>query len=91
MKLLPPKTFLKIKRDCFNKISINYTVTTKRNDMRITHPTTHKEQNVKDLKVIVDEDVKCVEFTVIGNSSEWRDAATYNAFHEANPSIVLDD
>ena len=58
--------------------------------MIITHPTTHKEQNVKDLKVIVDEDVRCVEFTVIGNSSEWLDAATYIAFREVNPDVVLE-
>lgn len=58
--------------------------------MKIMHPTTKKEQLIKDLKVIVDEDVKCVEFTVVGNSSEWRDATTYEAFKEANPDVVLE-
>ena len=66
---------------------------------KIVHPTTGKERYVKDLRIVfhiisnkgIDEDVKCVEFTVIGDNSEWPDWATYKDFREHNPEIHVDN
>lgn len=52
-----------------------------------------KERNVKSLKVVNHEinrngnpeDVKCVEFVVIGRSSEWIDWMYYDDFKKYNP------
>jgi len=64
--------------------------------MKLIQPTTNEEKEIKDL-VIVFHDIpnefgkmesrKCVEFTIIGNNSEWTDYLYFEDFKETNPVL----
>ncbi len=66
--------------------------------MLILNPIINKEQSIKNLKVVFYnlpdkkgemQNVKCVEFTVIGNHSEWKDWLLYRDFKNSNEIINI--
>jgi len=57
--------------------------------MTIVRPIDGKKLNVKNLKELLHEDKKYVEFTIIGNNKEWVEAILYNDFIKANPTINI--
>ena len=66
--------------------------------MKITDPEKGIEREVKELKIVfhkmpdkkgVKQDVKCVEFVIIGKNNEWDEWFLYDDFQEANPTIDI--
>ena len=67
------------------------------NPITIIYPDTRKQHRAKDFRIVyydlVDEktcqikNTKCVEFTVVGNFSEWPMGYPYNSFIFFNPQV----
>jgi len=66
--------------------------------MIITHPRTLKEVEINDLKVVFHklpnkigrkQRTKCVEFLIIGETSEWIDWSLYKEFKLVNKGIKI--
>jgi len=59
--------------------------------MRILNPNSGTRAEVKDLKELLHEDKKYMEFTVIGNNGEWKEAVLYDDFMAVNPALIEEE
>jgi hypothetical protein len=68
--------------------------------MIIVEPRSFLHHNVRDLRVVFhdipDADgksqrTKCVEYTVVGNRTEWPDWALFEEFVRVNPGVQIED
>lgn len=64
--------------------------------MIIIDSNTGKEQNVKNIEIIyykmsneegIEQDMKCVEYIVIGNNTTWKNWSLYKDFKKFNPTF----
>jgi len=64
--------------------------------MNLIHPITYKQREIKELEIVFHDipdehgemqKVKCVEFIVIGNNTEWKDYLYFDDFKKANPEL----
>ena len=67
---------------------------------KIISPRNKKTYNADDIKVVsytmpdkngINNQVKCVELTIIGNNHSWKDWFYYDDFAKINPGITIEE
>ncbi len=57
----------------------------------IVHPDTFKRYTIRDMVIKGYEDLKVVEFVVIGDNRSWPLWAEYDSFKRVNPDLKVPD